>query len=182
MKNRIISIALLLIGCVIFSCSTDDDFDYQNEFENSKEIWLDFKEKAGNSYKYTVSSGTWAGSSWETTISVSKGVIIQRSFKYTRTEGLSEDIPEEELEWTEGKDEIGTHKNGASPITMDEIYDKARRDWLVKRENTQTYFEAENNGLISTCGYRDKDCVDDCFIGINISNIEALPEIVLMSD
>ena len=174
MKNRILIITLLLISSIISSCSSDDDFNYQTDFENSHNAWLHFKESTNNSYKFTVGSGTWAGSYWETTISVSNGVIIQRYFKYIETGGLSDNIPEEELEWTENGNEIGTHQNGAEPITMDEIYEKAEQDWLIKRKNTQSYFETENNGIISSCGYRDKNCVDDCFIGINIKSIENL--------
>lgn len=174
MKNRILIITLLLISSIISSCSSDDDFNYESDFENSHNAWLNFKDSTNNSYKYTVGSGTWAGSYQETTISVSNSVITQRYFKYTVTDGLSEDIPEEELEWTENENEIGTHQNGAKPITLDEIYEKAKQDWLIKRKNTQTYFETENNGIISSCGYRDKNCVDDCFIGINIKRIKTL--------
>ncbi|MGC1204879.1 MAG: hypothetical protein WA839_08345 [Flavobacteriaceae bacterium] len=174
MKNRILIITLLLLSSIISSCSSDDDFNYQSDFENSHNAWLNFKESTNNSYKYTVGSGTWAGSYMETTISVSNGVITQRYFKYTETDGLSEDIPEQELEWTENENEIGNHQDGAEPITLDEIYEKAKQDWLIKRKNTQTYFETGNNGIISSCGYRDKNCVDDCFIGINIKSIETL--------
>ncbi|MBJ7880701.1 hypothetical protein [Gelidibacter salicanalis] len=174
MQSKIYIITLLLISSFIFSCSSDDDLNYQSDFEKSQNVWLDFKESSDNSYKYTVGSGSWAGSYKETTISVSNGVIIERYFKYTITDGLSEDIPKEELEWTENENEIGIHQNGAEPITLDEVYEKAQQDWLIKRNNTQTYFETENNGIISTCGYRDKNCVDDCFIGINIKSIETL--------
>ena len=61
---------------------------------------------------------------------------------------------------------------GEAPLTFDQIYEKARTEWLVKRENATTYFEAENNGLISKCGYVDDGCQDDCFIGIQISSIK----------
>ena len=174
MKNRILIITLLLVSTIISSCSSDDDFNYQSDFENSFNTWLNFKESTNNTYKYTVGSGTWAGSYKETTISVTNGVVTQRYFKYTATDGLSENTPEEELEWTENENEIGTHQNGAEPITIDQIYEKAKQDWLIKRKNVQTYFETENNGIISSCGYRDKNCVDDCFIGVNIKKIESL--------
>jgi len=70
--------------------------------------------------------------------------------------------------------EIGSHKNGAAPLTLSEIYDKAQKEWLIERENTTTYFETENNGMISTCGYVENNCADDCFIGVLINTIEAL--------
>jgi hypothetical protein len=175
MKNKIHLIALLLICSLISSCESDD-LNYQNDFENSQKAWLDFKESTDNSYQYTVTSGTWAGSSWETTISVSNGEITQRHFKYTITEGLSDDISEEDLEWTENENGIGSHDFGiaAEPMSLDEVYNKAKEDWLVKRENTKTYFDTENNGLISRAGYVDNNCVDDCFVGIKIKSIQAL--------
>ncbi|MGY5355583.1 hypothetical protein [Wenyingzhuangia sp. IMCC45467] len=57
---------------------------------------------------------------------------------------------------------------------MDEIYEKAKQDWLIKRKEVLVYFETDNNGLISTCGYVPKNCMDDCFLGITIKSIEAL--------
>lgn len=174
MKNRLLIITLLAVSSIISSCSADDDFDYQEEFEKSQKNWIDFKETTDDSYKYIVSFESWTGTSWETTIHVSNGIVTQRFFKYTATEGLSEDISEEELEWIENEDEIGTHTNGAEPITMDEVYNKAEKDWLIKSKSTQTYFETENNGMISTCGYNKENCIDDCFIGIHITNIESL--------
>lgn len=37
-----------------------------------------------------------------------------------------------------------------------------------------TYFETKNNGLISTCGYVENTCADDCFIDITITRIAKL--------
>lgn len=171
MKNKIYFITLLLIGNIFYSCDSDD-LEYQNEFETSQKIWLNFKESTNNSYKYTILNGSWVGFSWETTITIENGIIIQRDFKYTSTEGLSDDIPENELQWTETENEIGTHENGVEPMTLDEIYNKAQKEWLIERKHATTYFETLNNGMISTCGYVENNCADDCFIGIRIKNIE----------
>lgn len=174
MKSKIYAITLLILSSLILSCESDD-FDYQNDFKNSQKAWLEFKESTNNSYKYTAVAGSWVGISWETIITVSDGKIVERHFKYIMTDGLSEDFPVEELEWIENENDIGSHKNsGAEPLTLDEIYAKAEKEWLLKRENSKTYFETENNGLISTCGYVENGCMDDCFIGINIKTIEAL--------
>lgn len=174
MKNRFYLIALLLISCLITSCESDDVVS-QNEFQNSKNALLDFKKETNNAYKYTVTFASWTGTAWETTIIVTNGVVSQRHFKYTNTTGLSSNIPPEELEWTENGSEIGSHKNYAAAIlTLDEIYTKAEQDWLLKRDNAKTYFEAKNNGLLSTCGYVVNGCQDDCFVGIHIKSIEPL--------
>ena len=173
MKKNFYLITLIIIGSLIYSCDSDD-LEYENEFETSHEIWLSFKQSNSNTYKYTAQNSSWIGFSQQTTITVENGIITQRHFIYTSTEGLSDDIPENELEWTETGNEIGAHKNGAEPLTLDEIYDKAQQEWLIERKNATTYFKTENNGMISTCGYVDNNCADDCFIGINIVNIESL--------
>ncbi|RXJ49496.1 hypothetical protein [Gelidibacter gilvus] len=174
MRSKIYLIAFLMIGGFVISCSSDDDLNYQNDFEKSREAWLNFKEQSGNSYKYTVIGSSWVGFSWETTITVADGKVIQRHFKYVAPGDLG-DIPEEDVEWIEDGQEVGGHKNqAAEPLTLDDIYAKAESEWLIKRNNANTYFETGNNGMISSCGYVINGCMDDCFIGIHINNIDKL--------
>lgn len=80
------------------------------------------------------------------------------------------------LTWTETGAQVGTQKDtpASSYLTLDAVYDKAKNDWLKKRSGTTHYFEAKNNGLLSSCGYVPDNCADDCFVGINIKLIEAL--------
>jgi predicted ATP-binding protein involved in virulence len=176
MKHKIHLITFLLISTFIVSCSSNDDFNYQNDFENSQNAWFNFKESSNNSYKYVVSKGSvFTPYGWETTITVSNGVIIQRNFKYT---GNTEEIPDDELEWTENENEINSQEHedslAAEALTLDDIYLKAEQDWLLKRKNATSYFESKNNGLISTCGYVVNGCMDDCFVGITIKSIISL--------
>ena len=173
MKNKIYLFALILIGSLFNACGSDD-LQYQDKFETSQKTWLKFKESSNNSYKYTVMVSSWSGFSWETTLTIENGIIVQRDFEYTSTEAQSTDMQKDEHQWTETGSEIGAHENGAEPITLQEIYNKAKKDWLIARNNTTTYFETKNNGMISTCGYVDNQCADDCFVGVIIKNIEAL--------
>ena len=172
MKNKIYYITLLFISSLLISCSSDDDLSYKNDFQSSQTAWLQFKESSKNSYKYVVPGGSLLSSyGWQTTITVSSGKVTNRSFKYI---GSPVNIPAEQLEWTENEGEINSHQNGAAALTLDEIYAKAKSDWLIKRKNTTNYFESKNDGLISQCGYVEKNCMDDCFVGITISSIERL--------
>src|SRR5690606_16183493 len=128
MKRKIYFIAFLLIGNLISSCEKDD-MEYENEFENSRNAWLDFKESSNNSYKYVVPGGSVLVSfGWETTITVTNGKVTQRHFRYTSTEGLPDNMPKEELEWTENESEINNHEytSAATARTLDEIYDMAQ--------------------------------------------------------
>lgn len=173
MKPGQIFLSLFFFGLLFTSCKK---IEYANSFEKSYQEWLSFKKISGNSYRYTVLRSSWIGLSWQTVITVSGGKVIQRSYKVIVANGTVVDIPEAEREWVENEDEVNTHENtpAANAFTLDRIYDEARNNWLKKRSNATAYFEAKNNGLISSCGYSDKDCVDDCFTGINIISIEQL--------
>ena len=174
MKNRIYLIALVLVGCLMSCESESDDTIYQNELEKSLAALSKFKKKTNNTYKYTVVGTSWIGVFWETTIVVTHGKVTQRKYKCGNIEGYQNSIPKENAEWTENKNQIGSHAYGFEPLTLDEVYAKAAQEWMPKREDVQTYFEIENDGLISTCGYEISGCADDCFIGIRIKSIQAL--------
>ena len=168
MKNNFcLSLLGLLLVSLMFSCDKTD-IDFENDFEKSQKAWKAFKKSSGNSYKYVVNTASWIGIYTETTITVSNGKVVQRELKYTRREHA----PVDEFQWVENENEINTHKNaGAEPLTLDEIYAKAENDWLLKRDKATTYFEAKNDGMISSCGYVNDGCQDDCFNGITISYI-----------
>ena len=112
---------------------------------------------------------------WETTITVSEGVIIQRDFKFT--EGAEDHIPVDELEWTETENDINNPEHDYTSATvartLDDVYEISEHDWLKKRDDATSYFETGTNGLISKSGYFKKECQDDCFVGITIKSIEA---------
>ncbi|TCK83147.1 hypothetical protein [Albibacterium bauzanense] len=174
--NKKICLLILLIGFFFTSCKKSD-IEYQNSFEKSQQAWLNFKKANNNSYQYTVTGGTWIGRSWETRLSITNGKITQRHFKYTNLdEEFESNIPEDQLEWTENEDELNSHEQtpAAASLTLDEVYETAKNVWLKKQENATTYFKADNDGLISSCGFVENNCMDDCFVGITIAKIEPL--------
>ena len=181
MKNKMIFIPGILICVMNYSCSSDVNQENpinpvhqitQLDFENSKKNWINFKDSVNNSYKYVVKRESWIGTAWETTITVNNGLVRKRHFKFTGENS----VPESDREWVEMASEINTHpySPAADALTLDEVYLKAKQDWLIPQEDRTTYFEAKNNGLISYCGYVEDECVDDCFIGIIIISITAL--------
>lgn len=176
MKRSTYVVVLVSIICLLFSCTKNDDFNYKSDFENSKEAFLKFKQNSNNSYTYIITGSSFAVDyGWETTITVVRGEVVKREFRYL---GAAVNIPDSELAWVEQKEELNTHKfsSAAEPLTLDVIYEKAENDWLLKRKGTTTYFELENDGLISVCGYVESGCMDDCFVGITIKSIVALQQ------
>lgn len=173
MKKRFQLFTLAIVCLIMVSCNKDN-IEYADEFNKSYKEWLTVKKESGNTYEYKVLRSSWNGILRETTIIVTDGEITQRSFSILNRENLPTEMIEEEPDWTENKREINSHKETSAfeAVSLDDIYDKARNEWLVKRENAKVYFQTENNGLISTCGYVEEGCMDDCFRGVNISNIK----------
>lgn len=162
-------VSLLFILSVFSSC---EKIDFDNDFKKSQKAWSSFKKTSNNSYQYTVVGGSWVGSGWETKLTVIEGVVTERYYKYSPPSNTKQPI----IEWTENKNELNTHESSAAAetITLDQVYQKAEKEWLIKRENAETYFEVDSAGLISTAGYVPNNCADDCFNGITIREISEI--------
>ncbi len=169
MKKSVFLLAVLGV-CFAISCDDAEDFHYQNNFEKSYERWLSFKKECKDSYSYTTHIASWTGVEGKTKIVVERGEVVERTYSHTRYE-KGKPVVKDSYTWTEIAEQIGTHNEGATPLTLDAIYEKARTDWLVNRGNAKFYFETENAGMISTCGYRGTNCADDCFVGVRIIEI-----------
>ncbi len=174
MMRRYLLILLLLTGNSLVSCNKDG-IEYENAYEAGYAKWIAFK-TSGNSYTYTVTSGSWTGWGSETRVSVREGQVIARHYilRQSKNDGTSDSEVLEE--WHEHEGQILSHEKGAAPVTLDEVYRLARTEWLAKREDTDSYFETKNDGMISVCGYSDRNCADDCFRGITIASIDRLPD------
>ena len=179
MNNRNCIYTLLIALMVLTSCgkeningNVDENFgkdlnNYSASLEKSSRSWLNYKTAHNNSYQYKVEGASWTGTSWQTSFTVVNGKVTQRQFEL-KCLGVIE------ISWIEYENEIGINKLGAEPLTLDQIYDKARTEWLIKRKNTEFFFETDKNGLISLCGYVEKYCMDDCFRGVRISYIKPI--------
>jgi hypothetical protein len=169
MKRLLFCITIILIA---LSACKKDGIAYGFDYGRSYLAWQDFKKANGDSYSFQVTTSSWAGYGTETTITVKQGKIVERSYvaKLYPSNGPVTILQE----WKEDESSLGIHAAAAILLTMDEIYAKAKDEWLVKRDNAETYFEAKNDGMISLCGYVPNGCEDDCFNGIRIKFIKGL--------
>lgn len=170
MKARRITLSLLLLFTII-SCKQDS---YSGEFANSYNAWLKFKSKSQNFYSYTVTTSPFTGASTETTIEIFNGVIYSRTFKAVRPDPAAPGSIILLEEWSENREQLNTHQNGAAAKTLDEIYNEIKGNWIVKKAGAQTFFETKNEGMVSLAGYVEDGCQDDCFRGIRIGAINDL--------
>ena len=166
----------LIIVLICFSSCKKDDIANENEFNKSYKAWLNYKSSVHNSYSYTQNQGSVFGYSAEIKIGVNNGKIISRDFVSFRIRPDNTHAIDTTAHWHEENTSLNTHSNqGGELLTLDDIYTKARTNWLkADPKNNDIYFEANNNGMISNCGYRPKGCQDDCVTGIIISSITAL--------
>lgn len=161
----LLSIVSLFVGC--------SKMEHGDEFTKSKDVYIAFKASSKNNYQYVVVTSSWTGSSTATTMIIQNGKVVGRSFVAKQIIS-SGGAPVVAREWTEVADSLGRHNDGAAILTLDEVYEKARTEWLKKRDNADVYFEAKNSGMISNAGYTERNCADDCFRGISISAIKKL--------
>ena len=170
MKRNATLLIILFIATTFAACKKDN-IEHGNDFQKSIKAWQSFKAESKNNYSYTTSTSSWTGYSTETTITVLDGKVairdyVAKAIKNDQTHAIY--VVEE---WREDSGTLNTHQNGASTLTLDQIYELAKSDYLLKRVDARTSFEAKNNGLISSAGYIDNNCADDCFRGIYIQSI-----------
>ncbi|UOE52669.1 hypothetical protein MTO98_16485 [Mucilaginibacter sp. SMC90] len=167
-------ILTLLIVSVLTACKKDAN---DSAYDKSYKVWQNFKADSKNSYAYTVNTGSVFGYGSDTKITVQNGVIIARDFVSYTLAYTPNGVPGKTTkeQWHEDKALLGQHASGAALLTLDQVYLKAKTEWLAadKKKNT-VYFEARNNGMISDASYVPNGCQDDCSIGISISEIMAL--------
>ncbi|MGE7777179.1 hypothetical protein ACQKLP_20845 [Chitinophaga sp. NPDC101104] len=170
MRYDFYALLLLCLATIMTSCSKGkSNMEFKSEYDRSYDAWAGFKSKSGNKYQYTVNQSSVFNFGANTTITVVGGKVTERKFSSYKREGTGQIVITGE--WTEDANAIGSHTAGAAAITMDEVYAKAKNDWLKKRENVKVYFESKNNGMLSTAGYVPNGCMDDCFEGIYITSI-----------
>lgn len=154
-------------------------------YKKSYAHWQKQKEKHKNSYVLTLSNGSVFGWYSRTIIVVKEGAVVKRSY----SEGhISPPQDWQASEWEEVGKQLGEHKEGYPLVTLDDIYAYAEgylpnpvkisfqaengEEERTITPNIEVYFSTEHKGLVSTIGYRHKYCMDDCFRGYQIDNIE----------
>jgi hypothetical protein len=149
---------------------------YKPEFNASLDAWQKFKADANNSYIYTSATASFAPPD-STRVTVMNGKITNRDYYKFNYEPLPntngyKKVPI--LQWKETAADIGSHKDGFGPYTMDQVYERAKNVWLAV--NTSKYyvtFETKNAGIISLVGNEEKRW-NDSFVGIAITSITKL--------
>ncbi|RWY54270.1 hypothetical protein [Mucilaginibacter gilvus] len=165
---RYLSLLILVVSLALSACKKDGvDTDYDKSYS----AWLSFKKSSNNSYSYVTYYGSVFGYHSQSKITVQNGKVVGRDFlqiRQTSNAGVVDTLKK----WAESGAALNTHENGFAALTLNQVYAKAKGEWLnVNKTDNYVYLETTNNGIISSAGYVPKNCADDCFIGINIKDV-----------
>jgi hypothetical protein len=150
----------------------------QAEYDKSLAAFTAAKEKHGNSYSFSLTTGSFTGYMTTTTMVVKNGKVVERHF-----ESKHEYYKDRVKKWKEVGKEVGQHKDeGKAPITLDDIYVYAKgfiKSDKPRRSNTDLdffeidyYFSIDKDGIISNASTRPRNCMDDCTRGYSIVNLK----------
>jgi len=173
-------ISLIVFLLVIPSCNTNKGIvisnkEIEKEYNESLEKWNQLKKEHNNSYEYVVSHSSFVGYRNSTKITVKNGVLVQREHSETRSLPAGGFSQEEFQVYIENEPEINSNELGFKAQTFENIYKDCGKHTLQVDENmNHVYFKTNSMGLLNTCSYSPKNCMDDCSTGVYISNFNWL--------
>ena len=169
----LISLTFTFVSCknelsVLTSLKGKSKISYQESIEK----WNSLKKANGNSYIYQTTVESWAGFGSTTELKVVDGKVVSRMHQDFNIDDKS-GKRETTNSYTENENKVGSHKDGAPPLTIDELYTSCAGKYLVvEAEENMLYFNTDEKGLMTTCGFVPNNCADDCFEGISIDSFQ----------
>lgn len=156
------------------SVLTELKSEYGLTHKASQERWEDLKAVNGNSYIYQTTSLSLTGHGSTTEIRVEDAAITSRvyvEFETDKINGARKTI----FSYNEGANKVGSHTKGALALTIDELYETCAKTYLVAdAEKNTIYFETNEEGLMTICGFVPDGCADDCYMGVRINSFDWL--------
>ena len=171
------SAILLLLSTV--GVGQDKTTDHRTQLEKSLQAWQKLKKECGGNYSYRVRWSSFAGFGHETVVVVQRNRVVERRFTEFNRRRPSPPPAESEKPtdpggWVEGKRELGSHKQGAAAVTLDQLYEQAAK--VLQKElapNTGRYLRFNQQGLLLSCFDVDRRIADDApRKGVVITSIE----------
>ena len=155
----------LSVGC---DPGTEQD-NGQGELKQSLRTWSELKASNEPQYRYASRNVGWTGDSSRTTVDVVNDAVVARAYTSFDAEGA------EVMSWTEDTASLGSHPEGAAPLTIDQIYERCGSEILSKdAEKNWITLTFSEDGVLAHCSYFPRTCADDCDVGFSIDSLEFL--------
>lgn len=164
MLRRSLCFALPL-ACLCAFAEGADDSD-ADRLAASATKWQAAKKVCDGTYSYQVVVASFAGHISETTIVVRDNRVVSRRFSSTLRQ--PDRLPSPKVDWEETGEDIGTHEGAAAPLTLDGLYEEARR--IAAADVPEHHIRDlgfDEQGLLKYCFLRDGRIADDApLIGV----------------
>ncbi len=158
------AVAIVLAGC--------SQFAKQSGLNRSLATWNALKAENGNHYLYEVSASVIAGPTFTTTLTVQDETVVMRNLEVSEISGTGEKTVIDS--WTEEGAAVGSHDEGAEPVTLDARYNTCRSDVLSRSSLTNDIIlEFQANGVLASCYSLPKGVVYDGGAEV-VTNLEFL--------
>ncbi len=132
--------------------------------EKSELAWQMTKKNISDTYSYSVNFTSGLAPPAKTIISVTKGRVTERM--YSRDNWPQKD-------WVEAEKQIGSHKRGASPVTIDKLYWECLNTVLTRDPRSASFTVSTfSDGTLQYCTSWPCGAVDDASDGVSISSIK----------
>ncbi len=171
----------LSVLATLFLCGTAMPDD-QETLQESLKKWQTVRDKSKGNYSYKVRWSSFAGFGHETEVFIEENKVSKRRFREfsNRPQLIQPGQPapkKSAFKWVETGDDLGKHKEGAPPKTLDELYAEAGE--VLKRElpaHERRYLRFDKQGLLLACYTVDTRIADDAPLkGVVISSISVNP-------
>jgi len=177
MKSKLLLFSTIISLC-LFSCDTDESISEYNESLNT---WNNLKQVKGTSYSYEISTASVFGLESKTQITVKNDIVISRVYEaysiYDDENGeyLGYDNRLILKSYSENAENLGSNSSGASPVTIDKLYQTCLNDYLSVSSSSNTIgFQVDDYNIIKACYYIPNGCQDDCTTGIRLTDFKWL--------
>lgn len=160
--------AILLSLLLVANLAADD----KARLAESLETWNNVKAECQGNYSYTVVWSSVAGFGWKTEIVMRSNVVVERHYQ-----GFGGEVPKK---WVEKGTQLGDHREGAPPLTLDQLYADAKL--VLARpvaDHERRYLTFDRKGLLLSCFTVDTNIADDAPTrGVSIAsiNLKAKPK------
>ncbi len=135
-------------------------------FKNSYKNWQQLKDKHNANYSYERDSLSPEGFHSSTKITVIDDQVEFRDF----FEWQQGNTPT--LTWTEDFAQLGTHDQGASVKTVDQLYQQCKNQILSQPQTDFAItFKVDQINILQQCSYTRLSCTSQCTKGIRIQGL-----------
>lgn len=133
-------------------------------YTKSLDKWTELKKLNGNSYQYQIHRNSCSGHGNITELTIKNGIVIARTCKAYK---IIPKIGTKKIKfsYSENQQEIGKHKWGALPKTIDQLYSSYIKEYL-------TADTTKNNKTISLSNFVTKNCTHNSYEGVTITSFK----------